>query len=1279
MTHLKHNPLSLLLAAAALAFAPLAQAADDGLYKGSAWATLDVKKVQAAAAEVNLAKLPDCDEAVVDQRSMRVVHEDGTAEVQDETFTKVLTEKGKRNNNTINLGFMTPYSTAEVTLLEVIRPSGEIVLVDVAANSKESIDDSQMEMNIYDPNSKVLRVNIPQLEIGDIVHSVVRSTVTRPFIPGEYAEDFMFEGVGFVRHLALEVRMPSDKPLKQVVLRDEIPGTVGATTTTEGNSTVYRWEVNKVPRMFDEPAMPPYQEVLQHLSISTTPDWSVVSRWYWDLSKPHLDAITPEMKKQVADLTAGAATDMDRIKSVFYFVSKKIRYMGITPEKDRPGFEPHDVRITYDKKYGVCRDKAALLVSLLRAAGQNAYPVLVSVGWKKDPQVPNPFFNHAIVGVELRKGEYVLMDPTDENTRDLLPTYEGNQSFLACRPDGDNLRLSPVDPPEKSMMRIATTGTIDAAGALVARSEMSFDGVNDNEYRQAFAQMKPDDRRRFFEANLKHALPGATLRSLTITPENILDTSVPVRAVIEFSAGNTTAFGEGNAVVNVPWVGKDLGIVNFILGGTGLEKRRFPMETFVACGLHEDVSLRLAASFTGAVSMPTCVPQDDECASYHREYSFKDGVLACSRDVRLKTVEFSPAQYLRLKRSLKEIQYDDRKSPVLATSDVKGEAAVAKPDSGAVAPVESDSRVLEESIDLQVKDAHTAVFKVRVVKEILNYSGKKKESEIKIDYNPSVADARLIHAVVTSKAGRRQEIAKEEINVMDAGWNAAAKRYTGGRILVANLPGVDVGSTIEVEYELAFHDKAFLSGFQAFQEGDELVQKAFQVTAPEGLALRTLDRGPAGIVTAASKVADGTRVMTWKASNVKAMPAEYALPPGWLYEAGVAFFVGDPSAYLSDLQRALLDRSGHSVKAQELARKLTTSAKTKLDAARAIRDYVSSSIRSAGPSFTDLPLSQLSDADTTLADGYGHEADRGILLHAMLSAAGFKPEFVLGSPDPAISVLSDVATKFPLPNEFQAVLVKVQMGDDTYYFNDTDQYARLGATPHEGRLAINLSDQTYGTVTPARGAENRGATTYRIALDGAGKVRMEILREYSGAAYGKMNKFFSELTPEERRRYYQEAVSKVAQGARPVGDLKTDFGAYPGLERFTVEIDHYAVVDGRYLYLDLPYSLNLYPTFTDRHTLPLFIKDDRLETIRAEIGLPAEFRHVVIAPRSQNLTAPDGAGGVRVSAGVSGGTWSVTQELSAMPSVVAPQDYGALLSIESILENKSSRLLLLEH
>ena len=502
-TPMRHPSLALaaaIVAAAALAFAPPGRATEAARYSGAEWSTLDLKQVEAEASEVTLARLPDCDDATVDQKSMRVVHEDGTAEMQDEVFTKVLTEKGRRNNDTLSLNFLLPYMTVSVPRLEIIRANGDVVPVDVAANSKESIDESQMQENIYDPNSKVLKVNIPKLEIGDIVHSVIRITVERPFMPGEYAEDFMMEGSGYIRHISIEIRMPSDKPLRQIALRDETPGTVSATTAAGAGSLVYHWEVNRVPRMFDEPAMPPYPEVLQHLSVSTTADWAAVSRWYWDLSKPHLDAITPAMKKQVAELTAGSSTDMERIKAVFYYVSKKIRYMGITPEKDRPGFEPHDVEITYEKKYGVCRDKAALLVSLLRAAGQNAYPVLVSVGWKKDPQVPNPFFNHAIVGVELGKGRYVLMDPTDENTRDLLPTYDDNQSYLVCRTDGETLRLSPVDPPENSMMRIATTGTLSATGALEAHSHLSFDGINDNAYRQAFAQMKPDDRRRFFEA-----------------------------------------------------------------------------------------------------------------------------------------------------------------------------------------------------------------------------------------------------------------------------------------------------------------------------------------------------------------------------------------------------------------------------------------------------------------------------------------------------------------------------------------------------------------------------------------------------------------------------------------------------------------------------------------------------------------------------------------------------------------------------------------------------------
>src|SRR5580765_8217262 len=150
-----------------------------GKYEGSYWAFFDTKKILEAGEGITQSKYPDSDDATVDKKMLRVYRADGTAETQDETVTKVLSEKGKRNNRTISLNFMLPYFTVDVVKLEVIRPGGEVIPVDVAANSKETIDDSQMSMNIYDPNSKVLRVNIPQLEIGDMVRSVTRLTIQR--------------------------------------------------------------------------------------------------------------------------------------------------------------------------------------------------------------------------------------------------------------------------------------------------------------------------------------------------------------------------------------------------------------------------------------------------------------------------------------------------------------------------------------------------------------------------------------------------------------------------------------------------------------------------------------------------------------------------------------------------------------------------------------------------------------------------------------------------------------------------------------------------------------------------------------------------------------------------------------------------------------------------------------------------------------------------------------------------------------------------------------------
>ncbi len=206
--------------------------------------------------------------------------------------------------------------------------------------------------------------------------------------------------------------------------------------------------------------------------------------------------------------------------------------------------------------------------------------------------------------------------------------------------------------------------------------------------------MKPDDIRRFFEQFLKHALPGAKLESLKLSPENMLDVSKEIKAEIAYSVDGMTATGRGKSMVSVPWIGNGVGLINQILDGTGLDKRKYPMRTRVACGLDEQVSLKLGDGFAAAQSLPVCPPVDDGSMSYEQQFTVKDGTLDCSRDLKLHTVEVSPVQYPALKKTLKELEYDARKSVVLDVANPPPADTDVAADPPPAPPVGSNSIVV---------------------------------------------------------------------------------------------------------------------------------------------------------------------------------------------------------------------------------------------------------------------------------------------------------------------------------------------------------------------------------------------------------------------------------------------------------------------------------------------------------------------------------------------------------------------------------------------------------
>ncbi|MGH7981070.1 MAG: hypothetical protein ACREE6_16965, partial [Limisphaerales bacterium] len=300
-----------------------------------------------------------------------------------------------------------------------------------------------------------------------------------------------------------------------------------------------------------------------------------------------------------------------------------------------------------------------------------------------------------------------------------------------------------------------------------------------------------------------------------------------------------------------------------------------------------------------------------------------------------------------------------------------------------------------------------------------------------------------------------------------------------------------------------------------------------------------------------------------------------------------------------------------------------------------------------------------------------------ILYYAMLKASGLHPEFIMASDLPPVGALAKVARSFPLPNDFQLPLVRVNVEGRNYYFNDTDQYAHLGTTSSNGKLALALSDQKLFTVRVPHGDANRIETDYAVSLGKDGTAKIQISRWFYGQTYNDNNEFFSELPPEERDHYFQEAVSRVAQGARPLSGLTTKFDTYPGLEKFTVQLDNFAVADGKYYYFRLPFTASLFDTLADHRALPLYIPDADENDFRAEIQMPPGYDDTGIAPKNERLVAPGGSE-ARVTESNDGRTCVVSEQFGLKPGIIKPKEYSDLLNIQSALGQKSATTFLLE-
>jgi hypothetical protein len=507
-------------------------------------------------------KYPDANAVTVFDSTVVTLQADGRNVSREHRLVKILTEEGKKQNATSFDSYCLIYSKLEIRLARVITPQGKVVNV-----PKKDILDVPMPLwegsKFVLPNVRVKSIQFPGLELGSAVEWVSENVTHNPVMEGQFDAEVLFEGGDPMVTAAYTIDAPAAMKFRWLVKS----GSVDTAFMTKGNRQRMTWSAHDVPKVVYEPMMP-YLESMTRLFVCTQPDWQTWSRWYYNLCSTQYE-VDSALGRAIDSLTAGVVTEDAKVRALYNFADQKIRYVGTALSGKKAGFQPEKISLTYQKRYGVCRDKAALLVGMLRRVGVDAYITMTNGGSQTDKELPVDQFNHATVAVKRADGSIYYLDPTAENSRQYYPGSEMNRGVLVATKEGDDLRYTPLMPADSNRLEVRIDDTLGADGSLSGAAELTPIGQQEFRLRSLVQYLPPEQQKQVFERYLRTFGPGARLDTMTMTDPR--DLNVPFKIQFHFTVRDF-------ATVLKPKTGTRRSTIRFTLpkAGNGM----FPSSSF---------------------------------------------------------------------------------------------------------------------------------------------------------------------------------------------------------------------------------------------------------------------------------------------------------------------------------------------------------------------------------------------------------------------------------------------------------------------------------------------------------------------------------------------------------------------------------------------------------------------------------------------------------------------------------------------------------------------------
>ncbi len=604
---------------------------------------------------------PGASHMMVFDRTRVKVMDSGLSHVFKEALYKVLTAKGAQTLKSLVFGYDPQSAYIEVKGAKIIKKSGQVIDIPLA----EVKDYPAPARGIYwGAREKLLPLG--RLESGEGVwvktyqkgftYALLLQEDDSRYIPpmkGQFYDIVPFYSSIPIDTKSYEVSIPSDKKFQYEFYNGEARHYVHI----GGDRNVYFWEKKDIRPFEREPNMVNPSDCAPKLLMSTSPDWKAKSLWFHKVNEDYGSfEYDDAIKKKAEEIIRGAQDDLEKISRLTHWAAEEIRYSGISMGEGE-GYTLHKGTMTFLDRCGVCKDKAGMLVTLLRAAGYESYPAMTMAGSRID-RIPADQFNHSVTLVKY-KGKYKLLDPTwVPGVRELWSSLEQQQEYLMGVPEGADLKTTPISPPENHYLKYGIFSRLSAQGHLNANVEIRTEGQSDARLRRLLRGRLKIQWPRFLQRAFYNLHPEIKVSNLVYNDP--YDLSKPMK--ISFSIEIENYLHQGTKEAYITPISSRLPFPRLLFFNgvqTTLKERKFPLRTRCSQLVEVHETLKLPKGFK-LLNPEKLKKVEGSGAEFSGNIQQKGNSIIIKKSIKLKKRIYQPEDWESFRESVLEFKKPER-------------------------------------------------------------------------------------------------------------------------------------------------------------------------------------------------------------------------------------------------------------------------------------------------------------------------------------------------------------------------------------------------------------------------------------------------------------------------------------------------------------------------------------------------------------------------------------------------------------------------------------------